>query len=672
MRTKSIYLFLTVSLLVFLSSCLKAEFEANQGNSVLSDDEQVEAEITNLVIPKDFDFATQQSINILINDTSPYVRYDVYAYNESPQETKEVIYQNEIGETVTDTEEVTDMLNRLLFTAVPYNGIIEQQIVLPAYYSQVYIRRKEQNVYSSEIVSVINDRIDYTYSGTSGKTSKAGVTDLLYCVTGNRELFQIDPLDGAYTAISTIPEGSYAAAIDLENEFLYCLSIEHPYPLMRYDIIKDKWKTVRKLKYGGSRLGFNQDEGLLYFANNNYIKKIDPIKGKTLSTWYIFGLHNYSGGDLAFDTNGVMYMCTYSGVYKLELTNDSYYQATRISADNLPFNPTSMTFDSNNTLWLASGDTDADLITMDTETGSWEYRYGVHSEGNSSIGHSIHDLTTFKVYSEIQTDPDTDGDGIIDTDDDYPEDAEKAFEIFAPSQYGFGTLAFEDLWPFQGDYDFNDLTVKYRTIAIQNAQNKVVKLDIKITSISNGAGLVNAFGMEFKNLQSSKVESITGTVLTQNYINLNANGTEANQENTVVIFYDNNYAVLNQDLEISIKFKSPVDPSDLGTAPFNPFIIVGEDRSVEVHLPYESPTSLADNNVVPEGNNKDIDKNYVTDTGLPWAINVVNEFKVPKEKIAINKAYNHFFTWAESGGNVNADWYKDSSGYRNKSLLVDD
>jgi hypothetical protein len=56
------------------------------------------------------------------------------------------------------------------------------------------------------------------------------------------------------------------------------------------------------------------------------------------------GLHNTNGGDLAFAKDGTLFMCTFSGLYRLQLDQANVYQSTR-SADNLPFQPTSMTFD---------------------------------------------------------------------------------------------------------------------------------------------------------------------------------------------------------------------------------------------------------------------------------------------------------------------------------------
>ena len=54
---------------------------------------------------------------------------------------------------------------------------------------------------------------------------------------------------------------------------------------------------------------------------------------------------------------------------------------------------------------------------------------------------------------------DADGDGINDELDDFPFDPDKAFNNFSPSANSSGKLVFEDLWPSQGDYDFNDLVL---------------------------------------------------------------------------------------------------------------------------------------------------------------------------------------------------------------------
>jgi len=672
MCTRNLLRILFLSVFV-LNSCIKESFDSaieNSESEIIEEDPIDEDAITNLVIPQNFDFSTQQVISIVINDSRSDVIYDVYAYNDELIEGEMITYENEEGETVTEPEYRTDILNQLLFTGAIVGGTFEHQVVLPSYYKQLYIRSKINNQYGSAVVPIVGKQVAYTYSASGKKMAKSNVLDYLYCVNGSAELFQVDPLDGAYTAISEMPMGSYTAAIDQENKMLYSIGKSSPYPLMQYSIEANEWNVIADLGFGGPRLDYNKADGLLYFATTDVMYSIDPTNANVLSSWNIKGLDSASGGDLAFNDEGILYMCTFSGLYKLTLDVSGDYLADRISADGLPFSPTSMTFDSNQELWLANNASSSDLIIMDTQTGGWEYRYGVSANNNTDFGRVINDLTTFRIFQENQETVDTDGDGIPDPDDKYPNDPDKAFETFTPSKYGYGTVAFEDLWPFSGDYDFNDLAVNYKVIAVQNAANEVLQVDFKIKAKSNGASFVNAFAIEFENLDPSQIASVSGQVLSQGYIELNANGTEANQENAVVVFYDDNNQVLNEDLTISIELTEPITTAELGTAPFNPFIIVNRNREKEVHLPFAHTTSLGKKEFDVEGVNKDSDGNYVTEQGLPWAINIVHDFKVPKEKVAVTQAYNFFAAWATSGGVSNQDWYKDSEGNRNSELII--
>jgi len=491
----------------------------------------------------------------------------------------------------------------------------------------------------------------------------------LYCVNGSAELFQVDPLTGNLTYLSDMPMGSYTCAIDQENKALYSIGRSNPYPLMKYSIENNTWEIIANLGIGGPRLDFNVTDGLLYFSTGAKLYTYNPTNGANINVWNIVGLDSTSGGDLAFADDGTLYMCTFSGLYRLELDDNNVYQSTRISADNLPFQPTSMTFDSNQELWLANNASSSDLIIMDTQTGGWEYQYGISANNNTNLGRTINDLTTFRVFTQSNDNPDTDGDGIIDRDDVYPDDAEKAFDLFTPSKYGWGTVAFEDLWPSNGDYDFNDLAVNYRVVAILNAQGLAVQLDFLINTKSNRASYTNGFGIEIESLSPNQIESVSGNILTESYIILNSNGTEANQDNSVIIVFDNPNSMLHSEHKVSVKFNAPVTTNELGDAPFNPFIIINKNRDKEVHLAYANNTNLAGGNIDFSGLNNDEDGNFISNNGFPWAINIVHDFKVPKENKAINTAYNHFNSWAISGGSNYKDWYKDSAGYRNTENL---
>ncbi|EPR69044.1 LruC domain-containing protein [Cyclobacterium qasimii] len=625
-----------------------------------------------LTIPSGFDFSTYHDVTINIKDDGGYAKYDVFAYTDELYDTGTETFEDESGEIVTETVYKSEVMEKLIFSGVPSDGILKQTINLPRFYNQVYIRRNKNLSYSSSIEDIIDQEVNYTFSETitNGRTlATQSVKDYLYCVNGDGQLFQVDPLNGELTDLSNMPMGSFTCAIDQENKVLYSIGRSSPYPLMKYSIVENSWETVANLGIGGPRLGFNSEDGLLYFSNNGAkIYTFNPSTGATVSEKKILGLHNKTGGDLAFADDGTLFLCTFSGLYELELNDDGDYQSTRISSDNLPFTPTSMTFDSNQDLWLAEASASADLIIMDTQTGGWEYKYGSSANNNSAFGRKLNDLATFRVYSDVIDETDSDGDGILDQDDAFPDDAEAAFESFTPSKYGKGTIAFEDLWPSSGDYDFNDAALNYQAIAVLNSKNLAVRLDFICNIKANGAGYTNGIGFEIVGLDPSKIESVSGPVLNQGFINNNDNGTEAGQENAVIILADDVDNLLNETT-ISIKFVEPISTTELGVAPFNPFIIINKEREKEVHLPYMNITSLGNQSNVFTGDNKDTDGNFISDNGFPWAISIIHDFKVPKEKVNITSAYNFFSTWAESGGTSNEDWYKDNPGNRNEDLL---
>ena len=135
---------------------------------------------------------------------------------------------------------------------------------------------------------------------------------------------------------------------------------------------------------------------------------------------------------------------------------------------------------------------------------------------------------------------DTDSDGLCDNEDDYPEDGDKAYNNYLPGENTHASLAFEDLWPTQGDYDFNDLVVDYQLNAITNVDNQVVELKGEFITRAAGASFENGFAFELP-VSAASVSSVTGSSITENFISLAANGAEANQTNAVIIVYDNIY-----------------------------------------------------------------------------------------------------------------------------------
>lgn len=278
---------------------------------------------------------------------------------------------------------------------------------------------------------------------------------------------------------------------------------------------------------------------------------------------------------------------------------------------------------------------------------------------------------------------DADGDGVADENDLYPNDSRRAAESFYPASNSFATLAFEDLWPFQGDYDFNDLVIDYQYKMVLNANNDVVDVEAQYVTRAIGGAFKNGFGIQLE-VAPAAIASISGQNLSAGYISTNSNGTESGQAKAVVIIYDDateiltnrggsfvntvegNPFVVADTQTVRISFSSAQNAANLGGAPYNPFIIVDQDRGKEIHLSDEQPTDLANTNLLGTGDDNSSsagNRYYKTEGNLPWAINVTTGFAYPEEKKDILTVYNFFDTWAQSGGLRATDWAQDAPGY---------
>lgn len=284
---------------------------------------------------------------------------------------------------------------------------------------------------------------------------------------------------------------------------------------------------------------------------------------------------------------------------------------------------------------------------------------------------------------------DTDGDGVSDLFDAFPTNPAFAYKNIYPSPQTFGTLAFEDLWPAKGDYDFNDLVVGYQFEQWANAQNKVKEMKCRFTINAIGAHYSHGFGFQLKSSPSS-VSKVLGSQLVNNLISLSANGTEAGQSKATIIAFDNDYSLVGRPsgntmntengkafqkpdtMSMNITFSNPISNSDLGTAPFNPFIFTGGNRGKEVHLAGYQPTSLVNSSyfrTLQDNTRPSQNIYYKTVTNMPFAIDFPDNFVHLKEKNSIHLGYLKFIPWAQSSGSLFSDWYKDLNGYQDQSKL---
>lgn len=315
---------------------------------------------------------------------------------------------------------------------------------------------------------------------------------------------------------------------------------------------------------------------------------------------------------------------------------------------------------------------------------------------NGQCDHDFEDLifyVTANPWTGIDTDNspdvtpanDADNDGVGDAFDDYPNDPLRATNVSYQ-----GNLGFEDLWPSQGDYDFNDMVMGYDITHVLNGDNEVVDVNADWTIRAVGAGFNNGFGWEFENVASSTVASVTGTSLQEGIITTAGNGVESGQTYATVIAFDDVFNEIQHaggpfintvktdpnvpavTKSISVTFSSPQNVADVGLPPYNAFIFVDGDRGKEVHLADNRPTDLA--NPAYFGTNDDdsdqgSNRYYKTANNLPWALHIYGDYDYAIEYEPIDNAYVNFGAWAQSGGGLFENWYTDLPGYRVDSKI---
>lgn len=291
-------------------------------------------------------------------------------------------------------------------------------------------------------------------------------------------------------------------------------------------------------------------------------------------------------------------------------------------------------------------------------------------------------------YEKTDIKKDTDGDGVSDQFDDYPNDPKKAYDYFYPGEGIFGTLAFEDNWPSKGDYDLNDIVIKYNFKEIANSLNLIAEVEASIIPVASGASYQNGYGFVFD--QPSIVKSVTGNSITDTYLSITGDNVE--NGTGAIIAFDNIFThyqiypagsqfintieeqpyIENDTLKLVIELKEPILPAGLGRPPYNSFIIANRSRGFEIHLPDQSPTSLMNTELFgtyDDDSDPASGRYFKSYNNLPWAINFPYQWDYPSEKSEIIDAYPYFKNWAESDGASFDDWYLNIENYKIETYI---
>ena len=251
--------------------------------------------------------------------------------------------------------------------------------------------------------------------------------------------------------------------------------------------------------------------------------------------------------------------------------------------------------------------------------------------------------------------------------------------VYYPSCDNYATLAFEDNWPYLGDFDFNDLALDYNVDVKTNSNGMVISATYTLIPRGVGAGYRNAFGFTFDKFHPACNDYVTLSNIKNIHRKIGNGPTvqieeESGQAHPTYIIIDTSISKYynwntqlnkpyskNETIVVTIQFKANHSVSHFDFPFSNPFIYINGNRSREVHLPYYNATSKGTYQIPA---NSDAGLNYKSKTGLTWAIDVEEKFQYPLEGVDILNAYLQFEQWATTPGST-LEWWDASKDENN-------
>lgn len=261
---------------------------------------------------------------------------------------------------------------------------------------------------------------------------------------------------------------------------------------------------------------------------------------------------------------------------------------------------------------------------------------------------------------------DSDGDGVKDDDDLEPNNPLVSQAIFIPALETFNTIGFEDTWPNNGDYDYNDLVVSFNLNKYMDKSNTLSKVVTDFKLLAVGAGYDNDFCYTLE-VPLSKVKITLSNPDLAYELHGNEEYTEVRFTGVKSAFHTSEFVNTVEGDPfyewLNFTITTEIDPSEKingNSLPYDFFIRINGEEGREVHLAGKHPTGKvnrtyfgsADDNSQPSDG-----KLYVNDRNLPWAVMVPDIWEYPSEKVDILKAYPDFAEYAQN--NPSFAWYSN-------------
>lgn len=206
------------------------------------------------------------------------------------------------------------------------------------------------------------------------------------------------------------------------------------------------------------------------------------------------------------------------------------------------------------------------------------------------------------------------------------------------SEYAVGALLYEDLFPSEGDYDMNDVVIRYTWIKHFDKNNCLTKIEYRFVPISvrDNSLYVSEFYLMIDDAATGRIIKPAGTPIFTNH-------KEAYNKN-----FTGAYELTDKNLK----------KDDVTWDMFNPFIFVTATGH-EVHLAKKRFGGIGSSTAYDSLDLRQ--QSYLTPAKkaqYSFALNIpTSYFEIVTEGVRIDAEYPLYLTWFVTEGREGADWY---------------
>ncbi|WP_372783198.1 LruC domain-containing protein [Litorivivens sp.] len=272
-------------------------------------------------------------------------------------------------------------------------------------------------------------------------------------------------------------------------------------------------------------------------------------------------------------------------------------------------------------------------------------------------------------------------------------EAADTLTTYYPGAKRNATLAFEDNWPLAGDYDMNDVVIKYNIKTVTVADN-IASIRIKGHVAAMGASYHNGFAFRIPGLPTNAINILASTLTVNGILQPYSPIEPERADATAIIASDlHDYVTsgeackfyrtengcgsgIQMEFQLDIPVIGTIKADDIDAFPFDPFLFATEGfkrnyvfgeapgRRFEIHLKDKAPTEAFQQNFFGRGDDASDPgrgEYFANANGMPWALNIPYDWDHPVEYMDIKWAYPQFHENVTSGGANRKGWYKKAN-----------